>query len=120
MSARGSADTYAGPMHVVVIDDEQRMVTLISSYLEDQQISSVACYDGPSGLAAARGFDVDAVVLDLMLPGMSGIEVCTQLRREGNDVPILMLTVRPRGAARAVPRDQASAGARRGPAPGGR
>ena len=85
---------YAGPMHVVVVDDEQRMVTLIARYLDDQQVSSVGCFDGPSGLAAAREPNVDAVVLDLMLPGMSGTEVCKQLRREGNDVPVLMLTAR--------------------------
>ncbi|MPZ93882.1 MAG: response regulator [Propionibacteriales bacterium] len=81
-------------MHVVVVDDERRMVELIASYLEDQRVTTVGCFDGPSGLAAARGLDVDAVVLDLMLPGISGIEVCKQLRREGNDVPILMLTAR--------------------------
>lgn len=86
--------TYADRMHVVVVDDEHRMVELIASYLEDQRVSTVGCFDGPSGLAAARGLDVDAVVLDLMLPGLSGIEVCKQLRREGNDVPILMLTAR--------------------------
>jgi DNA-binding response OmpR family regulator len=81
-------------MHVVVVDDEQRMVTLIAAYLEEHQVSTVACHDGPTGLAAARQPDVDAVVLDLMLPGLSGTEVCKQLRREGNDVPILMLTAR--------------------------
>jgi len=81
-------------MHVVVVDDEHRMVELIASYLEDQHVTTIGCFDGPSGLAAARGLDVDAVVLDLMLPGLSGIEVCKQLRREGNDVPILMLTAR--------------------------
>ena len=81
-------------MHVVVVDDERRMVTLIAGYLEEHQVTTVGCYDGPSGLMAARQPDVDAVVLDLMLPGMSGTEVCKQLRREGNDVPILMLTAR--------------------------
>jgi DNA-binding response OmpR family regulator len=81
-------------MRVVVVDDEQRMVELIASYLEDQQVTTIGCYDGPSGLAAAREPDVDAVVLDLMLPGLSGIDVCKQLRREGNDVPVLMLTAR--------------------------
>ena len=81
-------------MRVVVVDDERRMVELIASYLNDQQVTTIGCYDGPSGLAAARGAEVDAVVLDLMMPGMGGIEVCKQLRREGNDVPILMLTAR--------------------------
>lgn len=86
--------TYADRMHVVVVDDEERMVELITSYLEHQHVTTSGCFDGPSGLAAARGPDVDAVVLDLMLPGLSGIEVCRQLRREGNDVPVLMLTAR--------------------------
>jgi DNA-binding response OmpR family regulator len=81
-------------MHVVVVDDEHRMVELIAGYLADQQVTTVGCYDGPSGLAAAREPGVDAVVLDLMLPGMSGVDVCKQLRREGNDVPVLMLTAR--------------------------
>jgi DNA-binding response OmpR family regulator len=81
-------------MHVVVVDDEKRMVELVASYLGDHQVTTTAAHDGPTGLAAARQPDVDAVVLDLMLPGMSGIEVCKQLRREGNDVPVLMLTAR--------------------------
>ena len=85
---------YAGPMHVVVVDDEHRMVELIASYLADQGVTTVGCHDGPGGLAAARAPGVDAVVLDLMLPGMSGVDVCTQLRREGNDVPVIMLTAR--------------------------
>jgi DNA-binding response OmpR family regulator len=70
------------------------MVELVASYLGDHQVTTTAAHDGPTGLAAARQPDVDAVVLDLMLPGMSGIEVCKQLRREGNDVPVLMLTAR--------------------------
>lgn len=81
-------------MHVVVVDDEKRMVELIASYLADHDIRTTPAHDGPSGLAAARQPDVDAVVLDLMLPGMGGIDVCKQLRREGNDVPVLMLTAR--------------------------
>ncbi len=93
-TAEAAPLTYPDPMHVVVVDDEHRMIELIATYLEDRQVSTTGCFDGPSGLAAARGLDVDAVVLDLMLPGLSGIEVCKQLRREGNDVPVLMLTAR--------------------------
>jgi DNA-binding response OmpR family regulator len=81
-------------MHVVVVDDERRMAELIADYLTEQGATTTVCFDGPAGLAAARGPAVDAVVLDLMMPGMSGIEVCQRLRREANDVPILMLTAR--------------------------
>ena len=79
---------------MVVVDDEKRLVELVSSYLTDLGIETTGCYDGPSALDAARREGVDAVVLDLMLPGLSGLDVCRTLRREGNDVPILMLTAR--------------------------
>ena len=94
LSAHTAAPAYSEAMHVVVVDDEKRMVELVASYLGDHQVTTTGAHDGPTGLAAARQPDVDAVVLDLMLPGMSGIEVCKQLRREGNDVPVLMLTAR--------------------------
>jgi two-component system, OmpR family, response regulator len=94
LGAHTAAPAYSEAMHVVVVDDEKRMVELVASYLGDHQVTTTAAHDGPTGLAAARQPDVDAVVLDLMLPGMSGIEVCKQLRREGNDVPVLMLTAR--------------------------
>jgi DNA-binding response OmpR family regulator len=81
-------------VHVVVVDDEARLVELIGSYLAEQDVTITGCYDGPSGLQAARRPGVDAVVLDLMLPGMSGTDVCNRLRAEGNDVPVLMLTAR--------------------------
>ena len=79
---------------MVVVDDEKRLVELVTSYLADLGIETTGCYDGPSAVNAARREGVDAVVLDLMLPGLSGLEVCRTLRREGNDVPILMLTAR--------------------------
>ena len=81
-------------MHVVVVDDEERIVTLLTRYLAERGDTCTGCHDGPSGLAAARRGDADAVVLDLMLPGLSGLEVCRTLRAEGNDVPVLMLTAR--------------------------
>src|SRR4051794_26816450 len=81
-------------MHVVVVDDEPRMVELISGYLGENDVRVTGAHDGTTALYAARQPDVDAIVLDLMLPGISGTEVCEQLRREGNDVPILMLTAR--------------------------
>ena len=70
------------------------MVELVSGYLEELGFRTTGCHDGREALVAAREDDVDAVVLDLMLPGVSGLDVCRRLRREGNDVPILMLTAR--------------------------
>ncbi len=81
-------------MHVVVVDDEERLVELVGSYLGELGVQTTGCLDGFSGLEAAERPDVDAVVLDLMLPGLSGIEVCRRLRAGGSDVPVLMLTAR--------------------------
>ena len=94
MTARVARRTYAADVHVVVVDDERRMVELVSGYLEELGFRTTGCHDGQEALVAARARDVDAVVLDLMLPGVSGLDVCRRLRREGNDVPILMLTAR--------------------------
>ena len=79
---------------MVVVDDQVRMVELVTSYLSERGIEATGCYDGESGLAAISAQNPDAVVLDLMLPMMSGIGVCKALRAAGNDVPILMLTAR--------------------------
>src|SRR3954462_12990074 len=97
-------------MHVVVVDDEPRMVELITGYLTENDVQVTGAHDGTSALFAARQIDVDAVVLDLMLPGMSGTEVCQQLRREGNDVPILMLTARGTVAERVAGLEAGAAG----------
>jgi DNA-binding response OmpR family regulator len=81
-------------VHVLVVDDEERLVALVRDYLDSLGATTDGCHDGLSALEAARRPYVDAIVLDLMLPGMSGVEVCRALREDGNDVPILMLTAR--------------------------
>jgi two-component system, OmpR family, response regulator len=81
-------------VHVVVVDDEVRLVDLICSYLEEVGFTTTGCHDGVEGLAAAHGLQADAMVLDLMMPAMGGIEVTRTLRRQGHDIPILMLTAR--------------------------
>ena len=78
----------------MVIDDQPRMVELVTSYLEENGVVATGCHDGDSGLAAIIEHDPDAVVLDLMMPGLSGTAVCRTLRAAGNDVPIIMLTAR--------------------------
>ncbi len=85
---------YHRDVHVVVVDDEVRMVELVTSYLREAGFEATGCHDGPSALEAGRSADADVMVLDLMLPGMSGLEVCRTLRAEGNDLPVLMLTAR--------------------------
>ncbi|MCW2867181.1 MAG: DNA-binding response regulator [Marmoricola sp.] len=79
---------------MVVVDDEVRMVELVTSYLQEAGFTTTACHDGPSALQAASDPVTDVVVLDLNLPGTSGLEVCRTLRARGNDVPVLVLTAR--------------------------
>ncbi|MFD0035184.1 response regulator transcription factor [Streptomyces sp. NPDC055059] len=81
-------------VHFLVVEDEVRLAGLIVQYLRESGHTAEGRYDGPSGLDAARDPRVDAVVMDVMLPGMDGVEVCRTLRREGNDVPLVLLTAR--------------------------
>jgi two-component system alkaline phosphatase synthesis response regulator PhoP len=78
---------------ILVVDDEAHIVKLARDYLEKAGFRVLSAADGVTGLAAARHDRPDLVVLDLMLPGMDGLDVCRSLRRE-SDVPIIMLTAR--------------------------
>ncbi|MGB7873481.1 MAG: response regulator transcription factor [Anaerolineales bacterium] len=76
---------------ILVVDDEPKIVRLARDYLEKNGFRVVTAADGPSALAMARREHPDLIVLDLLLPGMDGREVCRILRAE-SDVPIIMLT----------------------------
>ena len=78
---------------ILVVDDEDRIVKLARDYLERAGFRVLSVGDGPTALAAARRERPDLIVLDLMLPGMDGLDVCRSLRKE-LDVPIIMLTAR--------------------------
>jgi DNA-binding response OmpR family regulator len=76
---------------ILVVDDEPKIVRLARDYLEKNGFRVVTAADGPSALTMARREKPDLIVLDLLLPGMDGREVCRILRAE-SDVPIIMLT----------------------------
>jgi len=76
---------------ILVVDDEPKIVRLARDYLEKNGFRVVTAADGPSALAMTRREKPDLIVLDLLLPGMDGREVCRVLRNE-SDVPIIMLT----------------------------
>jgi two-component system alkaline phosphatase synthesis response regulator PhoP len=78
---------------VLVIDDEPKIADLCRDYLAAAGYRVLTAGDGTVGLGLARRERPDLVVLDLMLPGMDGLDVCRALRRDGN-VPIIMLTAR--------------------------
>jgi two-component system OmpR family response regulator len=81
-------------MRVLVVDDEVRLADGVRRGLEAEGWAVDVAHDGIDGLWHAREFRYDAVVLDLMMPGLSGWAVCGQLRAEGNWTPVLMLTAK--------------------------
>src|SRR5512136_1768690 len=78
---------------ILVIDDEPSIVNLVSAYLKPEGYEVYTASDGPAGLKAAKAYKPDLVVLDLMLPGMDGLELLSRLRRE-SDVYVILLTAR--------------------------
>jgi two-component system alkaline phosphatase synthesis response regulator PhoP len=78
---------------ILVVDDEPPILDLIASYLRADGFSVHTAQDGPGALAQARAVRPDLIVLDVMLPGMDGMEVCRRIQQEF-DVYILMLTAR--------------------------
>jgi len=78
---------------ILVVDDEPKIVTLARDYLEHAGFAVVTAGDGPTALATARQRRPDLVVLDLGLPGLDGLDVARELRRDST-IPIVMLTAR--------------------------
>jgi two-component system alkaline phosphatase synthesis response regulator PhoP len=78
---------------ILVVDDEQSILDLVTAYLRQEGYEVYTAMDGPGGLKAARAYKPDLIVLDVMLPGMDGIELLTRLRRE-SDVYVIMLTAK--------------------------
>jgi two-component system, OmpR family, response regulator len=81
-------------MRVLVVEDELRMASLLRRGLGDEGWTVDVAPDGTEGLWAATEQDYDAVVLDVMLPGMDGFAVCRALRERGRWCPVLLLTAR--------------------------
>ncbi|MBC7235611.1 MAG: response regulator transcription factor [Chloroflexi bacterium] len=78
---------------ILVIDDERPILDLVTAYLSKEGYEVFTAEDGPSGLKAARAFKPDLIVLDIMLPGIDGIELLQRLRRE-SDVYTIILTAK--------------------------
>ncbi|GER65972.1 DNA-binding response regulator [Weizmannia acidilactici] len=79
---------------VLVVDDEPSIVTLLKFNLEQAGFEVLTAYDGKEGYGMALKEKLDFIILDLMLPGMDGMDVCKQLRQEKVNTPILMLTAK--------------------------
>jgi CheY-like chemotaxis protein len=81
-------------MRILLVDDEVRLADGIRRGLEAERMIVDVAHDGVDGLARARDSDYDAIVLDVMMPGMSGYRVCQALRAEGDWTPVLFLTAK--------------------------
>ena len=79
---------------VLVVEDDPNIAELLQLQLQHRNLKVRCEYDGPSGLKAADEFDPELIILDIMLPGMSGVGVLKELRQRGIEVPVLMLTAR--------------------------
>ena len=86
---------------ILIIEDEPKITKLARDYLERGGFRVLVAAAGDTGLAMARHEHPDLIVLDLMLPGMDGLDVCRALRRE-SDIPIIMLTARSEEADRLI------------------
>jgi DNA-binding response OmpR family regulator len=81
-------------MRLLLIEDEQRLSEVIKQNLTEANYALDQAFDGEEGLYLAQSEDYDAIILDLMLPKLSGIEVCQELRQQHITTPILMLTAK--------------------------
>jgi DNA-binding response OmpR family regulator len=81
-------------MRILVVEDEVKIAQAIKKGLELKGFAVDVVHDGKTGLSHAVDADYDLVVLDRMLPGMDGVELCKQVREQGINTPILMLTAR--------------------------
>jgi two-component system phosphate regulon response regulator OmpR len=86
----GSADTA----HLLVVDDDARLRDLLQRFLTEQGFRITAVADAAAARRAIASMMFDLMVLDVMMPGESGLSLAESLRRDGNEVPILMLTAR--------------------------
>jgi two-component system copper resistance phosphate regulon response regulator CusR len=81
-------------MRILLVEDDQRITRFVSQALREQSYAVDVTADGEDALYKAAVNDYDAVVLDVMIPGRNGFELCRELRANGSNVPVIMLTAR--------------------------
>jgi two-component system phosphate regulon response regulator OmpR len=94
MSQAAIAESHAEAPHLLVVDDDARLRALLQRFLAEQGFRVTGAGDAAAARHALANMFFDLVVLDVMMPGETGVELVESLRREGQDVPILMLTAR--------------------------
>jgi DNA-binding response OmpR family regulator len=81
-------------MKILIVEDEHKIANLLKQGFEQERFTVDVAYDGTSGLDYASSEPYDAIILDRLLPGINGLELCKKLRELGNHTPILMLTAK--------------------------
>ena len=81
-------------MKLLIVDDERRMADLLRKGLTEEGHTAVCAYDGAEGLALAKNYEFDVIILDIMMPKLSGYELAKRLRSEKVRTPVLMLTAK--------------------------
>jgi DNA-binding response OmpR family regulator len=95
------AGSDVGGISVLLVEDDARLARFTAQYLETHGVHVALAFDGEAGLSEARQHPFDLILLDVMLPGKSGIEICRAIR-DLKDVPIIMLTARGEEADRVL------------------
>ena len=81
-------------MRILLVEDEKKVADIIARGLKAERYAMDVCHDGQQGWETANAYDYDLIILDLMLPGLSGTEILERVRRKNSQVPILILTAR--------------------------
>ena len=81
-------------MRILLVEDEKDLASILKKGFEERGYAVDVAHDGEEGLYMAENFPLDAVVLDIMLPAIDGLEVLGRLRKKGNTVPVIVLTAR--------------------------
>jgi len=89
-----SMDPWHATRNILVVEDEPDIAELIALHLAELPAAVTLAHDGPTGLQMAMSREWDAIVLDIRLPGLNGLDLCRELRAQLSPVPILMLTAR--------------------------
>ena len=96
MTSKSKADITSDPSKstILVVDDNPQNLELLQAYLEDLGCTAIAAVDGPEALEAVAKQNPDLILLDIMMPRMSGFEVCRRLKAdpETADIPVVMVT----------------------------
>ncbi|MFQ4135013.1 response regulator transcription factor [Nodosilinea sp. PGN35] len=82
------------PIRILIVEDEEKLAKFVQLELSYEGYEVSVAHDGLSGLMAARDHPPDLIILDWMMPGLSGVEVCRRLRQTGTATPVILLTAK--------------------------